>query len=50
MLAHLIGEYKDQVSAKENEIAAIEARIKDFQLLKEQPKEESEEESQEEPE
>jgi hypothetical protein len=50
MLDHLIGEYKDQVSAKENEIAAIEARIQDLQLLKEELKEESQKESQEEPE
>ena len=44
MLDHLIGEYEDQVTAKQHEIAAIEARIKDLYLLKEELKEESEEE------
>ncbi|MHC5728359.1 MAG: hypothetical protein ACYT04_37970 [Nostoc sp.] len=44
MLDHLIGEYEDQVSAKKNEIATIEARIRDLQLLKEELKKEPEEE------
>ena len=40
MLDRLIGEYEDQVAAKENEIAGIEARIKDLKSLKEELKEE----------
>ncbi|MCC5665591.1 hypothetical protein LC653_17105 [Nostoc sp. CHAB 5784] len=44
MLDHLISEYEDQATAKKNEIAAIEVKIKDLQLLKEELKEQSEEE------
>ena len=44
MLDHLISEYEDQAIAKKNEIAAIEGKIKDLQLLKEELTEEPEEE------
>lgn len=44
MLDHLIGEYEDQVTAKKNEITAIEIKIKDLELLRDELKKQPEEE------
>ncbi|WP_017652147.1 hypothetical protein [Fortiea contorta] len=43
MLDHLINEYLDQVAAKQNEINAIQSRVKELKLIREELQQEDQE-------